>query len=109
MTNATASPLAPQPKQWNVPWLGRTVKLGDFSSWNGQSPFSEPGAGAAQGHVLADQLVDPGAVAHSAMSLSRIRPATPESLRGGRATHGRNASSTASCTPGSPAAGRSRC
>src|SRR5579859_1535280 len=37
------SPCAPQPKQWKKPFSSFTVKDGDFSLWNGQSPlYSRP-------------------------------------------------------------------
>ena len=36
MTKAIASPVAPHPKQWKNSFSSETVKLGDFSSWNGQ-------------------------------------------------------------------------
>ena len=36
------SPPAWQPKQWKKPREGVTWNDGDFSSWNGHSPFSEP-------------------------------------------------------------------
>src|SRR2546423_1572520 len=39
MTNLIASPLAPQPKQWNMRLSGLTLKLGVFSPWNGHSPL----------------------------------------------------------------------
>ena len=36
------SPPSPQPKQWKNSRAGVTWNDGDFSSWNGQSPFWEP-------------------------------------------------------------------
>src|SRR5215475_11388784 len=43
MTKPTASPCAPQPKQWKKPFLSLTVKDGVFSLWKGQRPeYSAP-------------------------------------------------------------------
>ncbi len=43
MTKPTASPWAPQPKQWKKPFLSLTVKDGVFSLWKGQRPaYSAP-------------------------------------------------------------------
>ena len=36
------SPPAWQPKQWKKPREGVTWNEGDFSSWNGHSPFCDP-------------------------------------------------------------------
>jgi hypothetical protein len=76
MTNATASPPSPHPKQWNVPWLGRTLNDGLFSSWNGQRPFSAPAP--ARRNATYSPMTSSIRVRSrtSAMSLSRIRPAT---------------------------------
>ena len=40
--NAMTSPPSPQPKQWKTLRDGVTWNDGDFSSWNGHRPFSEP-------------------------------------------------------------------
>ena len=42
MTKAMASPPSSQPKQCHSPTAGRTWNDGDFSSWKGQRPLSEP-------------------------------------------------------------------
>src|SRR5665811_937376 len=42
-TKEMTSPPSPQPKQCHAPVTGRTLNDGLFSSWNGHSPFREPG------------------------------------------------------------------
>src|SRR5690606_27829799 len=77
---AMTSPPSPQPKQWKVPWLGRTLKDGVFSSWNGHSPFcAPPPALRSDTYSLTISSIRLRSRT-SAMSLSRILPATCLSL-----------------------------
>ena len=71
------SPPSPQPKQWKNWRWGFTLNDGDFSSWNGHSPFSEPppaGRSVTYSETISSILAFSRS---SAMSSSRIRPATP--------------------------------
>ena len=75
------SPPSPQPKQWKNPRPGLTLNDGDFSSWNGHSPFWEPPP-ALRSVTYCETTSSMRAFSRtSAMSSSRIRPATSRSLR----------------------------
>ena len=76
ITKSITPPLSPQPKQWNMPCVGRTVNEGDFSSWNGQSPLSEPAPARRRATYSPTTSSIRTRSRTSAMSLSRIRPAT---------------------------------
>src|SRR5690349_2831858 len=74
------SPPSPQPKQWNVPWVGRTLNDGVFSSWNGHRPLTAPPPtrrNATYSPITSSIWLRSRT---RAMSLSRIRPATSQSL-----------------------------
>ena len=78
------SPLSLQPKQWKKPRAGLTLNDGDFSSWKGQSPFWEPPP-AFFSVTYCETTSSMRAFSRtSAMSSSRIRPATWRSLRAGQ-------------------------
>ncbi len=77
MTNLMTSPPSPQPKQWKVPWLERTLSEGVFSSWNGHRPFNAPPP-ARRSATYSPTISSIRLRSRTcAMSLSRIRPATP--------------------------------
>ena len=76
ITKSIAEPPSLHPKQWNVPCEGRTLNDGVFSSWNGHRPFSDPPPArrsATYSPITSSIRVRSRT---SAMSLSRIRPAT---------------------------------
>jgi hypothetical protein len=78
------SPPSPQPKQWKNPRVGVTWNDGDFSSWKGQSPFCEPPP-ALRSVTYCETTSSMRAFSRtSAMSSSRILPATWRSLRSGQ-------------------------
>ena len=76
--NAIASPCSAQPKQWNVPWLARTVNEGVFSSWKGQRPFCAPAPAERSATYSPTTSSMRTRSRTAAMSLSRMRPATGE-------------------------------
>src|SRR3954469_13603107 len=80
ITKSMTPPPSAQPKQWKLLCEGRTVNEGVFSSWNGQSPFSEPAPArrSATYSPTTSSMLFRSRIA--AMSLSRIRPATRVSL-----------------------------
>src|SRR5262245_40470193 len=91
MRNAMTSPPSPQPKQWKVPWVARTLNDGVFSSWNGHRPFSAPPPARRNDTYSPTRSSTRVRSRTCAMSLSRIRPATmPESRRVARQSAGRS-------------------
>ena len=58
------SPPSPQPKQCQNWRAGVTWNDGDFSSWNGQSPFRDPPPALRSVTYDGDHVVDPGLLAH---------------------------------------------
>src|SRR5262245_587646 len=80
MRNAMTSPPSPQPKQWNVPCVARTLNDGVFSSWNGHRPFSAPPPARRNDTYSPTTSSIRLRSRTCAMSLSPIRPATRPSL-----------------------------
>ena len=75
-TKRMTSPPAPQPKQWKDLADGDTDSDGDFSSWNGQMPLRLPPP-ALRSWTCSPMTSAIGVFSRtSAMSSSRIRPAT---------------------------------
>ena len=70
------SPPSWQPKQWKKPRDGVTLNDGLFSSWNGHSPLSEPPPALRSVTWAATTSSIRDRSRTSAMSSSRIRPAT---------------------------------
>src|SRR5882724_11093951 len=86
ITKSITLPPSPQPKQWNVPCVGRTLNDGDFSSWNGHRPFSEP-APARRSATYSPTTSSIRARSRTwAMSASLIRPATARVYAGAPTT-----------------------
>src|SRR5690349_21451372 len=82
MTKSMALPASPHPKQWKVPCVGRTLNDGVFSSWKGHRPFSEPAPARRSATYSPTTSSIRVRSRTSAMSLSRILPATTPSLGG---------------------------
>ena len=78
--NLITSPPSPQPKQWKVPCVGRTLNDGVFSLWNGQRPFRLPPPARRSATYSPTTSSIRFRSRTSAMSLSRIRPATATTL-----------------------------
>ncbi len=75
-TKSMTSPPSEHPKQKKKPRAGVTLNEGDFSSWNGHRPFSEPPP-AFLSVTCAPMISSIRARSRtSAMSSSLIRPAT---------------------------------
>ena len=78
--NENTSPPSPHPKQWYVPCDGRTLNDGDFSSWNGHSPFRFPPPALRSDTYSPTTTSIRLASRTRSLSASLIRPATPASL-----------------------------
>src|SRR5689334_7025321 len=83
ITKSITPPPSAQPKQWKLLCDGRTVNEGVFSSWNGQRPFSEPAPARRSATYSPTTSSIRVRSRTSAMSLSRIRPATRPSVGAG--------------------------
>src|SRR5262249_17076815 len=75
-----ASPPSAQPKQYQRLRAGVTLNDGDFSSWNGHRPFSDPPPALRSWRYSPTTSAIGDRSRTSAMSSSRIRPATSVSL-----------------------------
>src|ERR1700733_14120401 len=75
-TNLMTSPPSAQEKQYQSPRAGVTLNDGVFSSWNGHSPLSEPPPAlrSCRYSPMTSSIAERSRT--SAMSSSRIRPAT---------------------------------
>src|SRR5580700_8219570 len=75
-TNLMTSPPSAQEKQYHRPRAGVTLNDGVFSSWNGHSPLSEPPPAlrSCRYSPMTSSIAERSRT--SAMSSSRIRPAT---------------------------------
>src|SRR5919107_603625 len=89
ITKSITPPPSAQPKQWKLPCVGRTVNEGVFSSWKGQRPLSEPAPARRRATYspITSSIRTRSRI--SAMSLSRIRPATGPSVGAGSDSSGR--------------------
>ena len=75
------SPPSWQPKQWKSPRAGVTWNDGDFSSWNGHRPFSDPPPALRNVTCSQTIVVDPGPLTHQGDVVVADPAGHPASLR----------------------------